>query len=149
MAKGKKRLPSGWYEVPDAVVDGVDGAVASLALGLTLQGQDALGAGISPRVVRMARSLIQGNRLGPTTMEALRHMLRTANDNTFVLLGGEMTLQWAFAPSEFDALMNAVVQLPDGMTDEEIHEHPTVVQARERLDAALDDAFRTQEEDPG
>jgi hypothetical protein len=141
MAERKGKAPEGWLKVPESVTWAVHEAVESLGPRLTGQGDDAWGSGISPRVVTMVRSLAQGDRLGPTTIEALRHMLLTANDETFTLLGGEMTREWVFAPREFDAFTDAVERLPEDATDEEIDADPTVVQARERLGAAVDKAL--------
>jgi hypothetical protein len=68
------------------------------------------------------------------------------NDETFVLLGGDLALRWAFAPKEFDAYEVAVGRLPGGMTDDEIEADPTVARALERLNAAVDEALERDEE---
>src|SRR5213596_2915501 len=103
MGKGKGTMPESWLQVLDWVSQEVIDAVKTLGPRYTLQDSDAWGSGISPRVLAVIKSLAQGERLGPTTVKALRHMLREVNDETFALLGADVTLRWVFAPEEFDA----------------------------------------------
>jgi len=146
MGEGKEAAPTGWLEVPAWVSQEVIDAVKTLGPNYTPQDSDAWGSGISPRVLSMIKSLAQGERLGPTTVKALRHILGEVDDETFALLGGDMTLRWAFAPQEFDAYKMAVERIPD-RTDDELDADPVVAQALKRLNAAVDDAFPSEGEE--
>jgi hypothetical protein len=133
-----RKPPGGWLEVPISVAITVQEGVDSLAPGLTLSQSDAWGAGISPRVVRMARTLLmEGARLGPTSLDGLKRMLMTANDTTYSLLGGGVTERWAFAPSEFGAWEAANEALPEDATEADFAADPGVRRALANLEKAL------------
>jgi hypothetical protein len=105
MAEKRKPLPKGWLEVSPYVAGEVQDAINALAPGLSFTDTDAWGAGISPRMVQMIRTLATpGARVGPTSVEALRKMLVSVDDRTYALLGGNAAEVWAFAPKEFEEL---------------------------------------------
>jgi hypothetical protein len=134
----KQKTPRGWLEVPLWVTVGVDQAVESLGPGLSLSEQDAWGAGVSPKVAKLAQILsTKGAKIGPATVESLKKLLLEANDATWLLLGGETTQMWVFAPKEFNAHWDALTRLPDAASDDEIENDPQVKATAELLAAAL------------
>ncbi len=104
MAEKREPLPRGWLEVSPYVARDVQDAINALAPGLSFTDSDAWGAGISPRMVQMIRTLATpGARIGPTSVDALRKMLMHVDDRTHALMGGNTVEVWAFAPKEFQS----------------------------------------------
>ena len=124
------KKPRGWLIVPVEVSDVVDQAIASIAPNFFASEKDPWEAGVSPRVIRMVRTLHEPEtRLGPTAVEALKVMLEDANDDTWALLGGEVTTIWIHAPREFEVYVKVTARI-------ESDDDPTVVEALSRLTAA-------------
>ena len=49
----------------------------------------------------MVRTLqTQGAKIGPTAVDALKEMLRDLDETIYLVLGGDQTTAWVFAPKE-------------------------------------------------
>jgi hypothetical protein len=124
----RAKPPKGWMVVPTSVVVAVDMAIQASNL-------DTL----SPRYVSMVRTLhTKGAKLGPTTVDALKGMLRDADETIYQLLGGDETSAWVFAPKEYEAYWNELERFPPDMPiDPETTDDPKLRASYERHVAAL------------
>ena len=79
-----------------------------------------------------------GMMLGPTTFEeALPRMLLGADDVTYALLGGRVTLGWVFAQAECEAWAAALDAVGPGVSDELLARDPRIAEARAALEASV------------